>query len=227
MVTKVGAGATASADAGATSIAVTLSGMTAGNQATAFFKWETTAVTISSLSDSFGSTWVLDSQGNNGGPVGAIAYCKNILGSGSNTLTANFTGGSATFRQAYIDEWSGLETSGGVDVTTTSASGSSSTYSAPAQTTTKAGLVYFGIAGFANLSSPAATGTPTFTLGNAVGQSFVCYLLSNSAQTVTAGATSSTSDQWKTFALALKGSSAATRIPFTGSFGRRRTRYAL
>lgn len=200
MAARVGTGATSSADASVASITVTKS-MTAGNAGTVFVKWEN-VVTITTVVDTFGSTWVIDTQ-TGSDPAGAWLRCSNILTGGSNTITVNFSAGAA-FRRAFLDEWSGLDSASQPDVATTQTTGTTSPYSAPVLNSTKSGVAVFGVADFAGLSSIVATGTPPHTLLNTLTDCFACYLISASAQAITGGATATGTTSWKSFEMALK-----------------------
>ena len=75
---------------------------TAGNGLVAIFGNE--GGTISSVTDTLGNTWVPFPQQSNVGHVSRVFYVLNCK-SGSNTITANLSSGSASFAQLAVGEW--------------------------------------------------------------------------------------------------------------------------
>lgn len=206
----VGSPVTGQGDGGGGSIATSAKATTSGNCLSAEVKWEETSATLTSVTDTAGNTYVIVSQGvhGNGSLRTAIAYAKNITGNASNVVTANFSDANPTWRRIIVKEWSELDTNDPLD-DSDSSSGSGTSYSTPSLTTTKSGVVVGGVGAFTSLSGITAAGTPTFTHSGTVADTFSVHLISDSAQTVTPGASSSTSSEWIMRAIALKDAAAA------------------
>lgn len=193
MATKVGTGVTGTADAAAGTIASAAKSTTTGNALIAVVKWEEPLVTLSSLADTAGNTWVIAGQreyGTTSEPSCAVCYAANITANASNVVTATFSGATATYRRIIVEEFSGLATSSIEDGTEQTAEGTTTSYATADITTTTTGLVVLGVAEYGALSGISGTpGVPDFTIGADAGDCFFAYLISGSAQTVTPAAT--------------------------------------
>ena len=113
---------------GSTSVAITLTGVTAGNCLVIGASWVDNTITVSSVSDSNGTMvdLVTQTSWSSGGAAARSWYVKNTA-SGSHTITINFSG-TATFRNIIVDEFSGANTSTPIEnpvITTGSGNGSS------------------------------------------------------------------------------------------------------
>jgi hypothetical protein len=116
---------------------------TSGDLAVAYVVW-----------DNPGAATVTDSNGNTYAPATARTtwasgwssqtfYAKNIIGGGTNTVTASFATGITSFGIVYIHEYSGVDTTNPLDVAS-SAAGSTAAMSSGAATTTHANDLLFG-----------------------------------------------------------------------------------
>jgi hypothetical protein len=223
MAARVGTGATGTSDAASASVAAGALSTTTGNAITVLFKWEVVGVTLSSVTDTAGNSYTIDQQlahSTGGEPHGAIAYCLNATGNAANVVTGNFSNATATFRRIFVEEWSGLGTAG-IDGTSTNNSGAGLPYTTGNIVTTTSGLVVSVVADFSALTSPSATGTPTFTLGNTLTDCFVIYLISGSAQTVSpAASVVSGNTQWVMLATAFKNGAVGGSTPSIAVMGR-------
>jgi Domain of unknown function (DUF1929)/IPT/TIG domain len=129
---------------------------TAGNLNIVVVGWSDATSTLSSLTDTRGNTYVQAGTTITGtGIRQAIYYAKNIAG-GSNTVTAVFNQ-AAAFPDVRALEYSGLDTTSPLDVTS-SASGSGATANSGAATTTSPTELIFGAGNTANAFGAAGTG---------------------------------------------------------------------
>jgi hypothetical protein len=138
-------------------------------------------------------------------------YCENATGNAANQITINFAGSGNNYIVIIAEEFSGVQTSSPLDgAATTANTGDGTTYTTGDITTTTAGLVFMGVAGFTGLTSLSGTqGTPDFSIGASDADTFIAYLLSGSAQTVSPGATASGSSRWVAISQAFKGTGAS------------------
>lgn len=91
------------------------SNATAGNLLAGFIRWESDTVTLNSITDSLGNTFVLVNNPTahpNISARGALYYAKNISG-GADTLTFNFS--ASVSSAAVVHEASGLDTTAPLD----------------------------------------------------------------------------------------------------------------
>lgn len=204
MAQRVGTAVTGTGDASAGSIAAAAKNTTTGNALAVHVKWEESVATLTGITDTAGNTYQIVSQGAhaNGALRSAIAFCTNITGNASNVVTATFSDANPAWRRIQVEEASGLLTVTVPDGSAVS-SGSGTTYSTGAISTSRAGFVFAGVGGFATLSGITAGGTPASSLGGTNTDTFNTYLLSASQQSVTPGASSSTSTDWIMRAIAL------------------------
>jgi hypothetical protein len=115
---------------------------TAGNLNIVVVGWNDTTSTVTSVSDSLGNTYAQAGGMITGsGARQSIYYAKNIA-AGSNTVTVVFNQ-AARYVDVRILEYSGLDTSNPLDVTS-SAAGSSVSPNSGAATTTSANELIFG-----------------------------------------------------------------------------------
>jgi len=121
------------------------SAQTAGNLNVVVVGWNSTATTVSSVTDSKGNSYQLAV-----GPTTiagvlsqSIYYAKNIqsAAAGTNTVTVQFAG-AAAFPDIRIVEYSGADLNNPVDVTATATGNSTSSNSGTATTTTATDLIF-------------------------------------------------------------------------------------
>ncbi len=122
--------------------------------------WNDVSHTVSSVTDNEGNAYTLavgPTQNSAGGLSQAIYYAKNIkaAAAGANTVTVTFSG-AAAYPDVRILEYSGVSTTGPVDVTA-AATGNSTSSATTAVTTTNAQDLLFG----ANTVSTQTTGPGT------------------------------------------------------------------
>jgi len=196
MATRVGTGVTGQGDGASATLAAAAKATTTGNLLTAFVKWEFSSVPLTGLADTAGNTWVVVAalEHGNGTLRGALGYAANITGHAANVVTATFGTGTAEWRRIIVEEWAGLALTSVADGNAVTALGAGSPFDTAAITTTIAGLVVLGVAGYGTLTSVAGAGSPTFTVGLTVSDTTFGYLLSASAQSVTPRITASGGD---------------------------------
>lgn len=211
MAGQVGTPVTATADAGAATIASPPKSTTTLNANIGGVKWETAGVTVGSVTDTQLNTYqIIQAAHPTGGePSVALFYSVGATGDPSNVITVHFVGGNATFRRMVADEFSGVSSILPVDGTPTTNSGTggggAGSYSTGAITTTLPGLMYAMIADFNGLSVAAAGGSPAATLSGVLSDAFAEFLISATGQTITPGASVSGGiTKWMMAALALK-----------------------
>lgn len=208
MATRVGTGVTGSGPGTGSSIASGTKSTTTGNLLVAVIKMETGVNrNVSSIADTALNTWNIIRErdfSTVSDPTACLAYAENITGNAANVVTATLSGG-AEFRQIVVEEFSGLATSSVLDGSYQDAIGSDNTFETGNITTTVAGLVVLGIGGFTSMTNHNGTnGNPDFSVGATTSDTFMAYLLSGSAQTVTPGAQVDESASWVAIAQAFK-----------------------
>ena len=138
----------------------------------------------SSVSDSYGNTWVAV-PGFNGQNLGSAFYCANITGGSSHTFTVTDSHNGFT-----VQEWSGVATSYVIDlVTAFNATTSGTTYnssSATPRTGSEVGLLFT----FANYQNTGrlptlATGSNTSNLSQVTGTGYANYIVVGLSSTAT------------------------------------------
>ncbi|MCW5657428.1 MAG: hypothetical protein KIT60_06975 [Burkholderiaceae bacterium] len=169
--------------------------ISAGQSVDVFIGWESTD-TISSVTDDAGQTYthVVTLQ-NPGGPSGAIYRKVNHPGGAAVNVSVSGSGGAGpSYGGVTVMPMNGG--GGGDDGTPTSAQGeAAASFSCGDITTTAVGYVVQFLVGYQATTGVVAGGTPTFTRDTAseannggTQTSFVQYLLSGSAQTVSPAA---------------------------------------
>jgi hypothetical protein len=205
-VALVGTVVTGQGDGAALSIASGSKVTTTGNCLVAFFKYEGGGP-VTTLTDTAGNSWSIVSQGahSNGILKTGIAYALDITGDAANVLTAGWpASGTGEWRRIFVYEFSGVETASALD-DNDAGTGTGTSASTPAMATSQSGVAVAGVGGFTGLSGITAGGTPAFTHLGTISDSFLMYLISASAQSVTPGASWSPSTDWYMRAIALKG----------------------
>ena len=129
---------------------------TAGDLNVVFVGWADTTQTVTSVTDTAGNTYTRAVTGNAGAGVWAqsIYDAKNIAAAASNSVTVQFTGGTAKILRAA--EYSGLSTTSPFDVAVSAAGSGTSLASGPMTTTASNDLVVVGNAGFGCVATPSA-----------------------------------------------------------------------
>lgn len=204
MAARVGTAVTGAGDAAAVSISSSAKSTTTGNALCVGYKWENNS-TLDDVQDTAGNIFTIVSQSIHANTFlrTATALCKNATGHASNVVTGNFSS-NPEYRRIIVEEVSGLETTGGTDGEAVN-SGSGTTYSTGAIATTGPGWVFGLVGGYTSLSGKTAGGSPASTLGGTISDTFNTYLVSDSAQSVTPGASANESNAWMMRAFALKG----------------------
>lgn len=203
-VALVGTAVTGQGDGSLGSIASGAKSTTTGNCLVAFWKYEGGGPTTT-LADTALNSWTIHSQGahSNLSLKTAIGYALNITANAANVVTADWSGsGTADWRRIIVLEFSGVALASALD-DSDAAEGTGTTYSTPAMASTAAGVAVAGVGAFASLSGITAGGTPAFTVQGTVADTFLQYLISASAQSITPGGSSSTSADWAMRAIAL------------------------
>lgn len=208
MAARVGTGVSGSGNA-VPSVSTGAKNTTTGNFIIVFAKWEAGGNPVSSLTDTAGNTYTQVGSTIThtlGEPFCAMFYCANAIGNAANQFTINFTGSGNNFIIILAEEFSGIAASSPADGSpTTENTGNGSTFTTADITTTTPGLVIMGVGGFTALSSQSGTqGNPDFSIGVAGSDTFLAFLLSGSAQTVSPGATATGSDRWVAISQAFK-----------------------
>jgi hypothetical protein len=208
MAARVGTGVSGSGT-GVATVATSAKTTTTGNLNVVFVKWEGGGSSLTSVTDTAGNTYLQIGstiQHTSLEPYGAMFYCANATGNASNVFTATFSGSTLVFIKIIAEEFSGIATSSVTDgAATTKNDTTSATYSSADITTTTSGLVFMGIAGYTTLSGHSGTaGNPDFTVGATNADTFIAYLISGSAQTVSPGASAAESDRWVVISQAFK-----------------------
>jgi hypothetical protein len=139
------------------SVAVTYPlAQTAGNLNIVVAGWSDATSTLTSLTDTRGNTYVQAGTTVTGTNIRqAIYYAKNIAG-GSNTVTAVFNQ-AAAYPDVRVLEYSGLDTTSPLDVTS-NAFGTSATANSGSATTTSPTELIFGAGNTANAFGAAGSG---------------------------------------------------------------------
>jgi len=100
------------ADAAASSLALPAQDHTTGNFLIVWTKWEGVTDTVSaSVSDTAGNIYTALTRRDFGANDGhaQFFYAKNINGNATNVVTVSFTGGSPTFRNGGVFQYSGID----------------------------------------------------------------------------------------------------------------------
>lgn len=121
------------ANPGSTASALTQTqNVTTGNALVVFVGWNTSGVTVTSVTDTAGNTYTpLTQQASSTLAFGQAFYALNVTGNASNRVTVNFSG--STFCRVYCLQYSGVATTSAFDeeantgVTSTSAATSNVT----------------------------------------------------------------------------------------------------
>jgi hypothetical protein len=121
---------------------------TAGNLIVVVAAWGSTTISMSSLTDSAGNTYVSAAgpvNWNGAAPTSRqqIFYAKNIKG-GANTVTAQLSSATANFFQLFIFEYSGADTISPLDAVSSASSSSGTAMNSGSATTTYANELIFG-----------------------------------------------------------------------------------
>ena len=128
----------ANVDSGWANASDTIPGVASGSMLIAFisaYRYNTTTgELINGVSDNKGNTWVLagKSIANQGGVhrVATYMYIAQNVASGSTTVSLDFTyEDDSTFCEWNVEEWSGFQTAGAVDVTASSSASSGTSIS--------------------------------------------------------------------------------------------------
>jgi hypothetical protein len=211
MATRVGSATTAASDGAANSLALPARNVASNERPTVFVKWEDdgggAAPSVSSATDNVGNAYSILVQGATAAgasPGGAwiVATGASFIGDANLVITVNFTSAFAFFRRAVLETWTTLSATQADTAET--GSGSGTTYSAPALTSPETlSLMLAGVAGFTTLSGATAGGTPAAALGGVLSDTFIVYLSSSTAQTITPGASATGSGAWKMLAILL------------------------
>jgi hypothetical protein len=211
MATRVGSATTASSDGASSSIALPARNVASNERPTVYVKWEDdgggAAPVVSTATDNVGNAYSILVQaataaGASPGGAWIVATGATFVGDANLVITVNFSSAFAFFRRAALETWTTL--SANQADTAETGSGSGTTYStaaltSPATTT----LMLAGVSGFTTLSGHTAGGTPAAALGGTLTDTFIVYLSSTSAQTITPGASATGSDAWKMLAILL------------------------
>lgn len=101
-------------DFGGSTNPITLTGVTSGNLLYAFIAWTSTTITLSSIADDKGNTWVVQDNPTTIGTLGRVAqaYAMNVA-SGNTQITATFSAGATS--EIHVGELSGCATSSAQD----------------------------------------------------------------------------------------------------------------
>lgn len=104
----------ANIDFGATTVAVTLTSVTAASALVAFCSWLSTTITLTSITDSKSQTWTLldNPTTNTGDGRAASGYTLNV-GAGNTTITMTLSAGVTA--EIHAIEFSGVATSAAAD----------------------------------------------------------------------------------------------------------------
>jgi hypothetical protein len=146
-----------------TSVTVTYtSAQTAGDLNVVAIGWYNTTTTISSVTDSKGNSYLLAAGITSSTPAGSLAiyYAPNIASSSaaSNTVTVTFNT-SSSYPDVRIAEYSGVNTTSPLDVTSASSSSANATSSTSGfVTTTNANDLLVGANYVTNTTNSAGTG---------------------------------------------------------------------
>lgn len=206
-------------DTGATSttIAVTLTGVVAGNHLVAFLGWEDVSSTLTAgVSD--GSAFSVGAPAVHHGADtqdGEVFYRENV-GAGSHTITGTISGATG-FRRLRVLEVSGLATASSLDVTgvgqaqTPAGTGANAVSSTATGATTNATDFVMGFSQDTSESDPA-TGTVTAGTGYTISGSDV--LLSVESKSVAA-----TGAQTATFTQSVNNNRVTHVVPFKEAAG--------
>lgn len=197
-------GGAASADAG-NPLAVTLTGVTAGNAICIGLGWESASSTCGTIVDSGGagsnSTFVdsaLNAHNTGGEPIARFSYTLNATRSGTVTYTATRVG-TPSFMRMHVAEFSFADAPLAPDQTDVTAEGSSSgTLSSAAITTTGTNEIVFGfLKGFTGLTitSPTIGGVAGAFVGTNQSDTAMWYRVATISSGV-ASVSVNNSDRW-------------------------------
>lgn len=151
--TPITAGSGAAVAFGATSL-------TGGNALVVVIRWSS-AVTVSSITDTALNTYTQVKTQNMGSDHSAMWYAQGVTGNASNVVTINFSA-AATNVYAVNAQYSGLATSSALDATV-SGSATGTTVTSPAFSTVQASEVI--VIGFAAAGGSGTGFTPSGTSG--------------------------------------------------------------
>ncbi len=139
------------------SLAIAMSAaQTAGNLNVVAVMWGDITSTVSSVTDSKGNIYALAVGPTRSSPLSsAIYYAKNIV-AGSNTVTVTFNQ-TASFPNVNVTEYSGLDMTNPLDVTS-SATGSGTTANSGSATTTASNELIVGVGNPTSVFTAAGSG---------------------------------------------------------------------
>lgn len=154
------------ADISATTIAAAATSHTAGNLLVVGIAWSGSAITVSSIANTAGDTFVQVSGAlntSNANERTDLWYVSSAIGNASDTVTVTFSAG-ATLRRVIVAQYSGTDTSTPLDVAATgyTAAGTSVTTANLVTTVANEVIVAFEASG----SATTPTAGASFTLRN-------------------------------------------------------------
>lgn len=149
-----------------TDVAFDATSLTAGNLIAVEIRWSGSGITITSITDTAGNTYVQAGTDIDTVALGAhvaLWYAQNTAGNGSNIVTIHFSGGGGSGVYVTNAQYSGLATSNALDTTDRAAATSTSVTSAGFTTTTANQLIVsvVGVEG-----GSGSTLTPSGTSGS-------------------------------------------------------------
>ena len=152
-------------------------------------KYETAGITVSSVTDSANNSYLFAQLAHPTGtePSAFMYWTVGRINRATNTVvTVNLSGTGGTFRSVIGRALKGFA---GLRLSSQSNTGTASPYSTAALVPSAPGYIYALVGDFNSLTTIAATGTPTHTLGLTFSDTFDIYRLSSGAASDTPGAT--------------------------------------
>ncbi|HEY6272836.1 MAG TPA: Ig-like domain-containing protein [Terriglobales bacterium] len=181
---------------------------TTGNLILVFNHWDNQTITVSSISDNLGNTYVPIGGPVNSGPTARFQawYAKNIKGGSPLEVTATYSGKTTSFSLVDVFEYSGLDTSAPLDVFASAAGSGMAQNSGPSPTTTASNETILGLFGYSSFASPYTAGADYTFVGYEASS-----MLEDRSVTATgsyaATASSSVSTNWAAFVIGFKNAS--------------------